>query len=252
MPSEGSRAGIAVFADVAGPVTPPAALVRRVQGWAAGRTGVPEIQVRALDGRMTTTSLARSSGEDVRAVYPDLSAVRFQLETDCPPEACELVISVPGAGSLTLPWSGVASGTTAETPDARLFVEQVTPQDVTATSGWRRAVQQLIARPVAGIYAAALPVGAGLGAAGTLVALLLLRPPPWALLGLVAGSCAAIASRVALLAYLDATSIPAANLPYVSPAAPFVLILAVVGTWLGAVALLARYRTRPGPLRAKG
>jgi hypothetical protein len=45
-----------------------------------------------------------------------------------------------------------------------------------------------------------------------------------ALLALAFGSLTAVVSRIMLLAHIDATSVPAVNLLYVSPASPFVIL----------------------------
>ena len=58
-----------------------------------------------------------------------------------------------------------------------------------------------------------------------------------ALIALAAGSLLAVAARIVLLAYLDATSIPAANVLYASPATPLLIVFAVTGTYLGWISL---------------
>jgi hypothetical protein len=244
LPSQGSRAGVAIFADVAGTLVPTTSVVQRIQGWAALKgSALPDVYVRPLDGRIATVSVKRWPGEDIRSVYPDMSAIRFQMEVDCAPGVCELVVAPAGSGSLTLSWQRVVPGMINDTPELRIFIEQRTSFDVTATSGKRRAVQQFIARWLGSAYAVAIPVLAALAIVSTLLALLQLRPLPVAPVALMAGCSVAIAARIVLLAYLDATSIPSANLLYVSPASPFVLILAVVGIWFMVALLQARYRS---------
>jgi hypothetical protein len=178
--------------------------------------------------------------EDVRSAYPDMVALRFVLETDCRPTNCDMLVTASGSDSLALPLNRVTPGMVTETPDFRVFIEEVATFDITGISRRRSALQHDIAQVIGRGYAAIMPVAAGLGVAGTLIALFMLRPMPWALLGLVAASGSAIAVRIALLAYLDATSIPSAHLLYASPASPFVIVLAVVGSWLGLSALMLR------------
>jgi hypothetical protein len=240
LPSRGPPAGIAIFADVAGTVVPPISSAERLQGWVAAKAALPDVYVRGRAGATAAVSMLRWSGEDVRSVYPDMQAVRFRLESDCASIGCELVVIAAGQ-TLVLPWGRVAPGMINDDAAFRIFIEQQTTMEVTATSGQRRTVQQFIARLIGRVYAVAIPVLAALGVLGTVLALCLLRPLPVALVALAAGSAAAIASRIALLAYLDATSIPSANILYVSPASPFVLVLAGLGLCF-AVALLQQGR----------
>ncbi len=52
-------------------------------------------------------------------------------------------------------------------------------------------------------------------------------------IGLAAAAVTAIISRIALLSYLDVTSMPSMTVLYLSPATPFVFVAGVVGTWVG-------------------
>ncbi len=99
-----------------------------------------------------------------------------------------------------------------------------------------------IAGIIARAYAAAFPILAALSLAGLVVALALRSLPPLPVVALMLGSVCAIASRVALLAYLDATSIPSANLLYASPATPFAIVAVALGLFSGADALVRTYR----------
>jgi hypothetical protein len=58
------------------------------------------------------------------------------------------------------------------------------------------------------------------------------------LLALGLGSAAAVITRIALLAYIDATSFPAASVLYISPASPFVILFTAVGIYAGCGILL--------------
>jgi lysylphosphatidylglycerol synthetase-like protein (DUF2156 family) len=86
-----------------------------------------------------------------------------------------------------------------------------------------------------GLYAGAFPYLALLALAGTLWALA--RPATrcsqavW--IALAAACLAAVLSRLALLAYLDVTSIPSSNGSYATPASPLLVVFVVLGLWLG-------------------
>lgn len=96
-----------------------------------------------------------------------------------------------------------------------------------------QGTQVKIAGVLASGCAMAFPFLAILGAAGLLLAILFQRqrPIPASLLALGLGSAVAVITRIALLAYIDASSFPAATLLYTSPASPFVIIFMVVGMY---------------------
>ena len=148
---------------------------------------------------------------------------------------------------LTMRQGPIGSGSSVgAASDIYAFTDAVGPVSVRVNggsmTGRRRALQMLAAQAIARGYALAMPVLAMLGACGIVVALARSRrrPAPAAMLALGIASLLAIGCRIALLAYLDATSLPAASLLYASPATPFVIVLAVVGIYLGAVALRRR------------
>lgn len=112
-----------------------------------------------------------------------------------------------------------------------------------ATS-FAQPVQVSIASKVTRAYALAFPIFSALGAAGLLLTISLrrLRPFPIALVALALASAFAVLSRIALLAYIEATSFPAATVLYISPASPFVIILAAVGIYLGYLTVFDAHR----------
>jgi len=112
----------------------------------------------------------------------------------------------------------------------------------------RRAVQQGIAGAIAKVYSWTMPALTALATLGLLAAILARRrrPAPGALIALTLACAAAVAARVGLLAYVDATSIPAVNMVYLSPAVPFLLMLVALGIYLG----LATLRTGARPAEA--
>jgi hypothetical protein len=109
------------------------------------------------------------------------------------------------------------------------------PNDLVGSAEIPGAVQLKVASVIASGYATVFPILTIFGIAGLLltVSLRQLRPFPTALFALSLASAVAICTRIFLLAYIDATSFTAANVPYVSPASPFVIILAAVGIYLG-------------------
>lgn len=103
-----------------------------------------------------------------------------------------------------------------------------------------RRVQLSVARLIARVYSIIIPALAVVASIGFVVALALQRfrrPLPPGMLTLTAICAAAVAIRIALLAYLDVTSIPAINLLYLSPATPFLLCFVVLGMYCGVMVL---------------
>jgi hypothetical protein len=178
--------------------------------------------------------------------------MRFQLETDCPVTACDLVVVEPGGQVDKVPITDLVPGKRFSTQGALLTIETTSGPD---TAKLPKNVQVKIAQIIASGYAIAFPVLAIFGAAGLLFATLFRRQHtiPSSLLALGLGSFVAVATRIALLAYLDASLFPAATLLYASPASPFVIILTVVGIYAGGSIILTRNQSLPsgGPTSPK-
>jgi len=159
---------------------------------------------------------------DVRAKYSVMEAVGFDMESPgCPVETGNILLEVPGRGQVLVPLAALAPGTVIETPTLRLFVESVT-----RASSVKLAipVQAKIAAVVAKGYSMAFPVLVALGAIGLLLATFFRTKHPAPILALGLASAVAIGDRITLLAYIDASSFPAASVLYGSPASPFVTV----------------------------
>jgi len=98
-----------------------------------------------------------------------------------------------------------------------------------------RRLQLSVARVIARTYSTIMPMMAVLASIGFVAAIVLQRSRPLApgILALTAACATAIAARIALLAYLDVTSIWSVNLLYLSPVAPFLLCFIVLGIYCG-------------------
>lgn len=246
LPSEGPEAGIATFRDIAGPVAGPDVIVtRRVKGWVSGVGEAPVLFLRRTDGLPAEAEQTMLPAPDVRAAYSPRAAWRFVLASDCAPGRCELVFQAPGAVPLALPWGEIVALSALDRPGATLFVETVEEVARPQSGSLRRAWQVGIAGAVAGAYAAVFPALAALSLAGLLAAAALRKLPPPPVSALMLGSLCAVASRVTLLAYLDATSLPSASILYASPATPFAIVAVVLGLYSGAEALVHAYKGMP-------
>jgi hypothetical protein len=103
-----------------------------------------------------------------------------------------------------------------------------------------RRVQLSVARLIARTYSIIVPALSVVASIGFVLALVLqrFRPLPPGMLTLTAVCAAAVATRIALLAYLDVTSIWSVNVLYLSPASPFLLCFVVLGMYCGVMVLV--------------
>lgn len=229
-PSAGPRVPLLNFADVVGPISPPAARTRILDGWIGGPAAAPELRVR---GAAPSNTSIETAAPDGRPAPPGV-ARHFTILTDCASD-CELVVSIAGRPEVAIAFDRLAAGDVPIGADARLVLEFAKDWDPARATTLRRTGVVRVARAIAWTYAHAAPALTALGAAGLALALLRRRetPPDAVLLTLALASLVAVAGRVALLAYIEATSLPAANMLYAAPASPFVILFAVLGCVLG-------------------
>jgi hypothetical protein len=101
--------------------------------------------------------------------------------------------------------------------------------------GTRGDLQKHVGSVIAQVYARSF-LTLSIAAIGGLIlaiATSLQRGPLIPLMAIALGSLVAVASRIALLAYIDAVSFPTHFLYYCSPASPFLIIFVVLGIYLG-------------------
>jgi len=98
-------------------------------------------------------------------------------------------------------------------------------------------------RGIAHLYQALVPILTLLAGLGVLVAVILrrYRPLPDGVIVLALVCATAVATRIALLAYLEVTSFPATHLLYLAPATPFLLTFVVLGLYLTTLVLVETY-----------
>lgn len=193
-------------------------------------TGAPVPPLRIEGPSAAQWRLELQPGEDPRTQ-------QLRLLTDCSASDCRLAL-----GDAMLPLSNGGELRSAQgllrITDVRLHARTL--------EGQRTRAQQAAARLLAKAYAWAWPPLTLAALLGWALALRqwLLRPHrrnalPWMLL-LASAALTAVATRIALLAWLDATSIPSAHMLYASPASPMVLLFTVLGLLLGQAALRGR------------
>ena len=242
--SVGPAQGIAIFADTVGSVYLPEKDPIVVRGWAAAAVATPTLKLVANTPDDIESSISITPAPDVLAVYPTLKSVRFELKTDCPVAACDLILDAAGGGQSRIPLAQVAhpasNASVLETPGQMLYVDSVLGLDTHKFTDSRRAAQVKMAGLIASAYAALFPVLAIVGGSGLLLAMFFRRrcPIPGALVALGLGSAVAVSTLIVLLSYLAASSdFTVANVLYTSPASPFVITFTTLGIYSWFVAL---------------
>jgi hypothetical protein len=237
-PSAGEDTILRIVSNIVGGIVPKTAGPTTViRGWAGSAFAIPKLYIAGGGTQGSRSTVEVLDPAYLAPPFRELKAVQFVVTTDCPVGQCSLVVT-DGADEARIPLNArpsetVVSGHVQVLTDAseRGHLRDVAPDPTLR----RQAVQVRIAEAIAGLYWYATPVLSVVATIGIGITLWLRRrhPVSWPLLTLCVTSLIAVSSRVALLAYMDASSIPGVNLLYVSPASPFVIVFAVIGTYLG-------------------
>ena len=235
LPSDAAGGDLDAIADMVGPVQPGAAKAMVLHGWVATPSRTPGMAVisRQEGGRFTgSVDLVPQGESDAR--FPGLHDVEFTINTDCPRQDCDIVLSVPGQTDIRLPVSGLAKNTMPVDGLDKMRVDSVDEIQAFPFHTMMEDVQLGLARHIAVAYGAVRilwPIA--LASLALAFALDIRRPKPLPLYALALASLAAVVSRVGLLSYLQVTSIPSRNLLYLSPAMPFLITFIVTALFLG-------------------
>ena len=234
LPSQGWPHGLAAFADMAGPIAPERTSRTVITGWIADTDAAPQLQVVGLPDGAGSTSLSTQPAPDVAEEHPGSHALRFELQTTCL-TGCQLALTRSDGSRFRLDVDGLKAGFTLPGPGPKLFVSGINALDPASATASLQAVRLRIARVITTAYELAAPPGFILAVAGSLLALARRhhRPMPPRLIAFALAAAVAMGSRLLLLAYLDATSIPSVNELYPSPVSPLVIGFTAVGCWLG-------------------
>lgn len=248
-PNSVSSQGLSIFADTVDGVYLPTKQSIVISGWTAAASATPTLHVVAQATEQEESSISVTPAPDVEKAYPKLKSVRFQLKTDCPPTACDLILEVAGSSpsriSLEQLLHSVSNTHLFETQGSMLNVESVYGLDSRRFTDSRRAVQVKVAGVIGSTYATAFPIMATLGAAGLLLATFFRRhfSLPTSLLALGLGSAVAVVTLLMLLSYLAASSdFTVNNVLYTSAASPFVITFTTIGIYSLMAAFGNRYR----------
>lgn len=233
------RAGMADAVDAVGGAARVLGRDWFLRGWVGAASGRPSLALRFAGKAAVGLDIAMQPGADVEAAMPGWSVERFDARVSCPPDGCELVATAPGGAAAAVKLGDAHAAQRIEAPGLALTIDAAEARDPAGLTGRRMAWQRSIAAAIHRCYAQSMTPLIVAGLAGVLLGLIRRRARaiPGGLLALAAASAMAVASRVLLLSYLDATSFEATQIRYTAPAAPFVIVLAVVGCWCGIRAL---------------
>lgn len=244
--SEGSPEQIAAFERMVGVVSrmPGHGGDWVLDGWVAAPSCVPKPSVVDGAGVTAVRSVNIRAAPDVvsflEARGQTVNARRFTIATGCQDAGCRLVFSGCDNAAGGTPLAELKAGLHPKLESAVVFfdrVERSQAQGAGGTSGgWDLLIAESAAWLLSALVMPAFSVGLGLFA----FALYRYRELDSALAGVATAALAAIVVRAVLIATIDVTSWDAINLQYMMPAAPFVLVFIVVGSYLGWRALAMR------------
>ena len=224
-PSSGTPAQLAIVSDLVGPVNDGEQRVVYVRGWAADSHSVPQIEL-FNDEQDIVSGVAYSEAKDVQMAMPGYATVRFEGYLFCG-KSCKLRVDQDRASAVLL-----NKGVLVDQPDLKVFIDEL-GFEVKPIETARRKLQQMVAQSIQDLYAVIMPILCLFGVIGILLGLvrIFLTRHIFPLHVLALASLIAVITRVALLSYLEVTSIPSLNILYASPASPFVIIFAVTGSY---------------------
>lgn len=248
VPSIGSMDQLAEFSALTGGRLSPAVMPAVVSGWAVYDGPLLDLAFHDRRGAPVRSSVESFPAPDVAKLYPRSTAVRFRIRSACLPADCTLRLRSRDA-ALDIP---IAPGAAPASGGLRVYLDSIQEVPESKLVGKREELQRAVAAPIARAYAAVFPALSIVAAAGLLAVALHrpLRRRHGPLLALAAASGVAVVVRIALLAYLDATSIPSANGSYAMPVSPLLVVFVVLGLWLGWCRV--RELWRRGAARAAG
>jgi hypothetical protein len=219
-----------------------------VEGWIAA-DGVPGLAIEDAAGASSRTTLSMTPADDVQRKFQsggwqDVHATRFRLETDCRRPTCRLILTRSGDGSTAIPLDRFLASRGQIMLDSWRF--QVTEKldkkaafrniDVPALEAFFQKLNRF-----AHIYSIVFTVLGAMAIPGALLWYFVRRKDSVAagtLAMFVLVSAVAVLSRIGLLAYIDASSWRALHTLYLAPATPFMIIVAICGSFMGWRAIL--------------
>ena len=244
--SEGSPEQLAAFERMVGVVSrmPGHGGDWVFDGWVAAPSCVPEPSVVDGAGVTAVRSVNIRAAPDVvsflEARGQTVNARRFTIATGCQGTGCRLVFSGCDNDAGETPLAELKAGLHPKLESAVVFFDRVERSQAQGAGGTSGGWDLLIAESAAWLFSALVMPAFSVGLGLFVFALYRYRELDSALAGVATAALAAIVVRAVLIATIDVTSWDAINLQYMMPAAPFVLVFIVVGSYLGWRALAMR------------
>lgn len=237
--SEGGQEQIAAFEKMVGPVSRPNRGTGDwvIEGWVAAPTCVPQPFVVDGSGVRSARSHKISDAPDVvsflEARGQTAKALRFKITTACQDTACRLVLEGCDAQANEIPLAVLKTGLHPNADAAVVFLDRV-ERAPEAGAGNGAGGFAVFASGILAAFYSSLVMPAFIAAFGLFVfSMYRFRDINPMLAAIAAAALVAVVVRAVLIAVIDVTSWDAINLQYMMPAAPFVLVFTVVGSWLG-------------------
>ena len=257
-PAAGSLVDVIAFSERAGRL--PTVEAQRpsllVTGWAASPAPIAELRVSDAGTARPDARVTMAEAEFVEALLlqqgrTGMSAVTFAIETDCDHPGCAIEVSDPSGATESLDYPGLNAPGSLEAGEVLAYFTHVVQASEVFEPLDGARLEPLFSRirTFAWGYALCFRVLALLiGPAPYLAGRAALRDPSRiGVATVLLASCTAVATRLALLAYIDVSSFDAFISGYLMPATPFAIVAIVLSA--GLVARAMRGRTESAPAR---
>ena len=224
-PSFGTPAELSRIKDLIGTVSDGNVRLIYIRGWIAAQQSSLKINLLNSEENISST-VKYSDAKDVMNAWPGFFATRFESYVLCE-DLCKLFLGSEGVDVVP-----IALGTIIDQKNIKVYVDEF---NLTANpiEEKRKRLQMSVAKNIAKFYALLMPIIFLLGIIGVVFGLIQYFYTNQILpMFVLAIACLiAVLTRVALLSFLEVTSIPSFNILYASPASPFVIIFAVVASY---------------------
>jgi hypothetical protein len=214
--SVGTPADLAWASARIGQAAPLRTMHLSLRGWVASREPIQSISLGNL-------GLQAEPAPDVLKAHPDMNTARFSGDLECRSDQCNIDVN----STKIVPRQGVPMNT----KDMIVLLDDYEAVSLNSHPSIRIA----IARRIALVYKWIMPPLAAFAVIGLLagIAGAVRSRSIGVILTLALASACACMTRIVLLAYLDATSIPSINTLYSSPATPFAILFIACGLYSG-------------------
>lgn len=228
--SVGTQQQLTQFKNMVGRVSLPVEERYEITGWVSASGVVPALVVQGAAGAAQSSRLTLGPAPDVEAALPGRAARRFLLQTECPVPACRVQALVADQDAVGV----VQLGLVIDSDTVKVYVEGLSDAYTTRPERIMQQEQKIASR-IAAVYRVIWPWLSAMALIGVLWAAVAWWRWPRVdfLLALALACLSGVASRILMLAYLEATSIPSVNVLYASPASPMVICFTVIGLYLG-------------------